>query len=158
MFLRPFTICALTAGLLFGANVGDVLVTASAADAKPSWPSAEIVVEYRDAVGRELKHWQKFRIEDAKVVSRLAAHFPGVLGESGSGPRVCRGWKSRFTILFYHRTGDKRQMRAVHFSPDYKSWWWRDNTPYTGDRPVAGVDNLRKLIEQLARKHKVDLR
>jgi hypothetical protein len=47
--------------------------------------------------------------------------------------------------------------RALHVSPDYASWRWRDNTPYTGDRRVEAPAALRKRIEQLAAKHKVDL-
>jgi hypothetical protein len=35
--------------------------------------------------------------------------------------------------------------------------WWRDNTPYTGDRKVEGKDQLQSLMERLAAKNKVDL-
>ena len=49
-------------------------------------------------------------------------------------------------------------MRVVHVAPDYSTWWWRDNAPYTGDRQVEGKDEFRRLIERLAAKKKVDLK
>jgi hypothetical protein len=50
------------------------------------------------------------------------------------------------------------QLRVAHVAPDYSTWWWRDNTPYTGDRQVERKDALRNLIERMAKENKVELR
>jgi anti-sigma factor RsiW len=165
MRIRPFAAPIMVVGLLTG--VCGSLVTWSAddrvaasgklADQRAVYVAADIIVEYRDENGKQVKQWQKFRVDDAEVVGKLAAHFPGILSDRGSGPRTADKWKSRFTILFHHQSDDKGQMRVVHVSPDYSTWKWRDNTPYTGDRQVEGIEQLQKLMEGLAAKHKVDL-
>jgi RNA polymerase sigma factor (sigma-70 family) len=127
-------------------------------DAKSAYPTADIVVQYRDQSGREVRDLQQFRVEDAETVAQLAAHFPGILGERGSGPRTSAGKRATLTIKFNHKSGEASQMRVAHVTPDYATWWWRDNTPYTGDRQVEGKDQLQLLMERLAAKNKVDLK
>jgi hypothetical protein len=61
------------------------------------------------------------------------------------------------TIKFNHKSGEASQARVAHVTADYATWWWRDNTPYTGDRKVEGKDQLQSLMERLAAKNKVDL-
>jgi hypothetical protein len=122
-------------------------------DSKAAYPTADIVVEYRD--GSDPK---QFRVEDAETVAKLASHFPGILGDRGSGPRTTAGKRATFTIKFNHRSGEVSQVRVAHVSSDYATWWWRDNPPYTGDREVEGKDQLQSLMERLAAKNKVDLK
>lgn len=127
-------------------------------DSKCEYPTANIVVQYRDETGREVRDLQQFRVEDAEAVAKLASHFPGILGERGSGPRASAGKRATFTIKFNHKSGEASQLRVAHVTADYATWWWRDNTPYTGDRKVEGKDQLQSLIEKLEAKHKVDLK
>jgi hypothetical protein len=129
-----------------------------ASDQAAAYPTASIVVEYRDASGRSVREPKEFEVADAGEVAKLASHFPGILGERGSGPRASAGKKALLTIKFNHKSGDPSKMRVAHVTPDYATWWWRDNTPYTGDRQVEGKDQLRALIERLAAKSKVDLK
>jgi RNA polymerase sigma factor (sigma-70 family) len=132
---------------------------ARAADSEPAYPTADVVVQYRDESGREVRAPQQFRVTDAETVARLASHFPGILGDRGSGPRVMSaGKRATLTIMFNHKSGEAAQLRVAHVTPDYSTWWWRDNTPYTGDRHVEGKDRLRELLERLAAKNKVDLK
>jgi hypothetical protein len=134
-----------------------VAASGKTADPKAAYLAADIIVEYRDENGKQVKPWQKFRVEDAEVVGKLASHFPGILGDRGSGPRTGDKWKSKFTILFHQQSDDKGRMRVAHVSPDYSTWKWRDNTPFTGDRQVEGKEKLQELIEGLAAEHKVEI-
>jgi hypothetical protein len=129
-----------------------------ASNPEPAYPTASIVVEYHDASGRSLRAPKVFEVTDAGEVTRLASHFPGILGERGSGPRASAGKKAMLTIKFNHKGGEASNLRVAHVTPDYATWWWRDNTPYTGDRQVEGKDQLRELIERLAAKNRVDLK
>jgi hypothetical protein len=125
----------------------------------PPYPTADVVVQYRDDSGREVRDLQQFRVTDAERVAKLASHFPGILGDRGSGPRgMSAGKRATITIKFNHKSGEVARLRVAHVTPDYSTWWWRDNTPYTGDRQVEGKDQLRRLLEQLAAKNKVDLK
>jgi hypothetical protein len=165
MFIRQHAISTVALGILIGISgslvtcpAGEqVAASGTTASAKPAFTKADILVEYRDVSGAQVKHWQKFRVEDAKVVAKLAAHFPGILSDRGSGPRTSSAWKSKFTIKFHHESGDKDKMRVAHVSADFSSWIWRDNPPFTGERQVENEDKLQELIEGLAMKHKVDL-
>jgi hypothetical protein len=127
-------------------------------DSEAAYPTADIVVQYRDETGREVRDLQQFRVEDAETVAKLASHFPGILGDRGSGPRASAGKRATFTIKFNHKRGEASQLRVAHVSADYATWWWRDNTPYTGDRQVEGKDQLQSLMERLVAKNKVDLK
>src|SRR5262249_30134580 len=127
-------------------------------DSKSAYTTADIVVQYRDEVGREVRDVQQFRVEDAETVAKLASHFPGILGDRGSGPRTSAGKRATFTIKFNHKSGEASQLRVAHVTADYGTWWWRDNPPCTGDRPVEGKDQLQSLMERLAAKNKVDLK
>jgi RNA polymerase sigma factor (sigma-70 family) len=127
-------------------------------DSKAAYPTADIVVQYRDESGREVRDLQQFRVEDTETVAELASHFPGILGDRGSGPRTTAGKRATFTIKFNHKSGDVSGVRVAHISADYTTWWWRDNPPYTGDREVEGKDQLKSLMEGLAAKNKVDLK
>jgi RNA polymerase sigma factor (sigma-70 family) len=132
---------------------------AGAADSEPAYPTANVIVQYRDGPGREARDLQQFRLADARTVAKLASHFPGILGDRGSGPRgMSAGKRATITIKFNHKSGDVAQLRVAHVTPDYSTWWWRDNTPYTGDRQVEGKDQLRRLLERLVAKNKVDLK
>jgi RNA polymerase sigma factor (sigma-70 family) len=131
---------------------------ATPADAKSEYPTANIVVQYRDETGRAVRDLQQFRVDAAATVARLAAHFPGILGDRGSGPRTSAGKPATFTIKFNHKSGQASQARVAHVTADYATWFWRDNAPYTGDRKVEDQDQLKSLIETLAAKHKVDLK
>jgi hypothetical protein len=131
---------------------------AKAADSDPAYPTADIVVEYRDESGREARVPQKFHVGDAETVAKLASHFPGILGERGSGPRTVTPRGTTLTIKFNHKSGDVGKLRVAHVTPDYATWWWRDNTPYTGGRQVADKDQLRELLERLAAQNKIDLK
>jgi hypothetical protein len=124
-------------------------------DSPSQYPTADIVVQYHDDSGRDLK---QFRVDDAAMVAKLASHFPGILGARGSGPRTSAGKRAMFTIKFNHKSGEASQLRVAHVTADYATWWWRDNTPYTGDRQVEAKDELRSLMEQLAAKNKVELK
>jgi hypothetical protein len=128
------------------------------ADSKAAYPTADIVVQYRDETGREVRDLQQFRVEGAETVAKLASHFPGILGDRGSGPQASAGKRATFTIKFIHKSGEVSRARVAHVTSDYATWWWRDNTPYTGDRKVEGEDQLQTLIEKLAAKNKVDLK
>jgi hypothetical protein len=128
------------------------------ADSKTTYPTADIVVQYRDETGREVRDLQQFRVDDAETVAKLASHFPGILGDRGSGSRASAGKRATFTIKFNHKSGEASQMRVAHVTSDYATWWWRDNTPYTGDRKVEDKDQLKSLIEKLAAKNEVDLK
>ena len=165
MCIRQFAVPIAALGILIGIS-GSLLIcraseqvatSGTTASAKPAFTKADILVEYRDATGKQVKHSQKFRVEDAKVVAKLAAHFPGILSDRGSGPRKSSAWKSKFTILFHHESDDKEKMRVAHVSADFSSWIWRDNPPFTGERQVENKDKLQELIEGLVTKHKVDL-
>ncbi len=125
-------------------------------DSKSAYPTADIVVQYRDESGREVRDLKQFHVEDAETVAKLASHFPGILGDRGSGPRTFAGKRATFTIKFNHKSGEASQLRVAHVTSDYATWWWRDNTPYTGDRQVEGKDQLQSLMERLAAKNKVD--
>jgi RNA polymerase sigma factor (sigma-70 family) len=125
---------------------------------KSEYPTADIVVQYRDETGREVRDLKQFRVDDAETVAKLASHFPGILGDRGSGPRTSAGKRATFTIKFNHKSGEASQLRVAHVTADYATWWWRDNTPYTGDRTVKGKDQFRKLVEQLAAKHNIPLK
>jgi hypothetical protein len=127
-------------------------------DSASEYPTADIVIQYRDESGREVRDLKQFRVEDAATVAKLASHFPGILGERGSGPRTTAGKRATLTIKFKHKSGEVSRARVAHVTSDYATWWWRDNTPYTGDRDVEGKDQLQRLIELLAAKHKVDLK
>jgi len=127
-------------------------------ESRSEYPTADIVVQYRDESGREVRDLKQFRVEDAETVAKLASHFPGILGERGSGPRTSAGKRAVFTIKFNHKSGEASQLRVAHVTSDYAVWWWRDNTPYTGDRKVEGKEQLQSLMEQLAAKNKVDLK
>jgi RNA polymerase sigma factor (sigma-70 family) len=127
-------------------------------DSPSQYTTADIVVQYRDETGREVRDLKQFRVDDARTVARLASHFPGILGERGSGPRTSAGMRATLTIKFNHRSGKASQLRVAHVTADYATWWWRDNTPYTGDRRVEGKNQLQSLIEKLAAKNKVDLK
>jgi hypothetical protein len=129
-----------------------------APDSEAAYSTAEVVVQYRDEAGRPVHNVQDFRVADAETVAELASHFPGILADRGSGPRASAGQRATLTIKFNHKSGDVSQLRVAHVAPDYSTWWWRDNTPYTGDRKVEGKDELRRLIERLAAKNKVDLK
>jgi hypothetical protein len=107
-------------------------------DSKSAYPTANIVVQYRDESGREVRDLKQFRVEDAETVAKLASHFPGILGDRGSGPRTSAGKRATFTIKFNHKSGEASQLRVAHVTSDYATCWWRDNTPYTGDRQVEG--------------------
>lgn len=165
MCIRQFAIHIVALGTLIGISgslvtcSADEQVTASGTTASAKWAftRADILVEYRDASGKQVKHWEKFRVEDADVVAKLGAQFPGILGDRGSGPRTSSTWKSKFTILFHHESGDKEKMRVAHVSADFSFWMWRDNPPFTGQRQVENKDKLQELIEGLAMKHNVDL-
>ena len=122
---------------------------------KTAYPTADIEVQYRDGSGRDSK---QFRVEDAEAVATIASHLPGILGEKGSGPKASAGNRATITIKFNHTSGEVSQMRVAHVTADYATWWWRDNTPYTGDRPVEGKDQLKSLMEGLAAKSKVELK
>jgi RNA polymerase sigma factor (sigma-70 family) len=54
----------------------------ASSDSKPAYPTADIVVQYRDESGREIRDLQQFRVEDAETVAKLASHFPGILFSS----------------------------------------------------------------------------
>ncbi len=127
-------------------------------DANSAYTTADIVVQYRDESGREVRDLKQFRVKDAETVAKLASHFPGILGNRGSGPRTTAGKRATFTIKFNHKSGEASQLRVAHVTPDYATWWWRDKTPYTGDRQVKGKDQLQTLMERLAAKNKVDLK
>ena len=127
-------------------------------DSQSAYPTADIVVQYRDESGREVRDLKQFRVEDVETVAKLASHFPGILGDRGSGPRTSAGKRTTLTIKFNHKSGEASQMRVAHITPDYATWWWRDNTPYTGDRQVEGKDQLQSLMERLAAKNTVDLK
>jgi len=129
-----------------------------APDSGAAYPTAEVVVQYRDEAGRPVRNLQEFRVADAETVAELASHFPGILNDRGSGPRASAGKKATLTIKFNHKSGDVSQLRVAHVAPDYSTWWWRDNAPYTGDRQVEGKDGFRRLLERLAAKNKVDLK
>ena len=166
MCIRQLAIPIVALGILIGISgslvtcpAGEqVAASGTTASAKPAFTQADIVVEYRDTSGKQVKDWQKFRVEDAEVVAKLAAHFPGILSDRGSGPRKSSPWKSKFTILFHHESDDKEKTRVAHVSADFSSWMWRDNAPFTGERQVENKDKLQDLIEALASKHKVDLK
>ena len=161
--LRDIRVLATFAGVLFA---GLALSPASdrapkrdgATDSADAYPTAEVVVQYRDEAGRPVRDLQEFRVADAETVAELASHFPGILDDRGSGPRASAGQRATLTIKFNHKSGDVSQLRVVHVAPDYSTWWWRDNAPYTGDRQVEGKDEFRRLIERLAAKKKVDLK
>jgi hypothetical protein len=127
-------------------------------DTKSAYTTADVVVQYRDEAGREVRDLQQFRVEDAETVAKLASHFPGILGERGSGPRTSAGKRATFTIKFYHKSGEASQARVAHVTSDYATWWWRDNSLYTGDRQVEDKDQLQSLMERLAAVHKVELK
>ena len=129
-----------------------------APDSGIAYPTADVVVQYRDESCREVRKLQKFHVADAESVATLASHFPGILGEKGSGPRKWAGKQATFTIIFKHKSGDPAKTRVAHITPDYSTWQWRDNTPYTGDRQVEGKEKLQKLFERLAAKNNVDLK
>jgi hypothetical protein len=137
---------------------GDGSASEKPKEAKSAYTAADIVVEYRDAAGKALRPPERFKVDKPADVAALAAHFPGILAERGSGPKKSDAAKTKFTVLFHHKDGDESQMRVAHVSADYSLWRWRDNTPYTGDRQVEGKDQLRKLIERLAAEHKVKLK
>jgi hypothetical protein len=149
---------ALTGGLLAGLATESAPGREGAPDCGPAYPTADVVVQYRDESGRPLRNLQEFRVADAATVADLASHFPGILGDRGSGPRASAGKKATLTIKFNHQSGDVAQMRVAHLPADYSIWWWRDNAPYTGDRQVEGRDQFQRLIERLAAKNKVDLK
>ena len=153
---------ALTGGLFAGLAPSPANERApgreGAPDSGSAYPTADVVVQYRDESGRPIRDLQEFRVADAETVADLASHFPGILGDRGSGPRASAGKKATLTIKFNHKSGDVAQMRVAHIPPDYSIWWWRDNAPYTGDRQVEGKDQFQRLIERLAAKNKVDLK
>jgi RNA polymerase sigma factor (sigma-70 family) len=130
-------------------------VSDASPDPKSEYPTADIVVQYHDDSGRDLK---QFRVDDAAMVAKLASHFPGILGDRGSGPRTSAGKRATFTIRFNHKSGEVSRVRVAHVTADFATWWWRDNTPYTGDREVERKDQLKSLMERLAEKNKVDLK
>ena len=127
-------------------------------DSTSEYTTADVVVQYRDETGREVRDLKQFRVDDAAMVAKLASHFPGILGERGSGPRSSAGKPATFTIKFIHKSGEVSRMRIAHITSDYATWFWRDNTPYTGDRKVEGKGQLQSLLEKLAAKNKVDLK
>jgi hypothetical protein len=122
------------------------------------YPTADIVVQYRDESGRVVRSLREFRVADAETVAELASHFPGILGDRGSGPRKSAGKRATLTIKFNHTSGDAARLRVAHVAPDYSTWWWRDNTPYTGDRQVEGKDQLERLLRRLDAEHEVELK
>jgi len=119
---------------------------------------ADIVVQYRDESGRVVRDLREFRVADAATVAELASHFPGILEDRGSGPRKSAGKRATLTIRFNHASGDAARLRVAHVAADYSTWWWRDNTPYTGDRQVEGQDQLERLLKRLAAEHEVELK
>jgi hypothetical protein len=120
--------------------------------------TADIVVQYRDESGRVVRDLREFRVAEAETVAELASHFPGILGDRGSGPRKSAGKRATLTIRFNHLSGDAARLRVAHVAPDYSTWWWRDNTPYTGDRQVEGQDQLERLVKRLEAEHEVELK
>jgi hypothetical protein len=120
--------------------------------------TADIVVQYRDESGRVVRDLREFRVANAETVAELASHFPGILEDRGSGPRKSAGKRATLTIKFNHTSGDAARLRVAHVAPDFSTWWWRDNTPYTGDRQVEGQDQLKKLLRRLAAEHEVELK
>src|SRR5262249_34657046 len=70
----------------------------ASSDSKAAYTTADIVVQDRDETGREVRDLQQFRIEDAETVAKLASHFPGILGDRGSGPQASAGKRATFTI------------------------------------------------------------
>lgn len=127
-------------------------------DSGAAYPTADVVVQYRDESGRVVRDLRTFRVADAETVAKLASHFPGILGDRGNGPRASAGKKATLTIKFNHKSGDAARLRVAHITPDYSTWWWRDNTPCTGDRQVEGKEQFQRLLERLAAEHKVDLK
>ena len=155
-------LATLAGGLFAGLALSPASDRAPERDGAPDsgavYPTAEIVVQYRDEVGRPVRDLRKFQVADAETVAQLASHFPGILHDRGSGPRASAGQRATLTIKFNHKSGDVSQLRVAHVAPDYSTWWWRDNAPYTGDRQVEGKDELHRLLERLAAKNKVDLK
>ena len=157
MNIRWYDIVALavvTGGLFAGLtpNLARGSGRDSATDSGPEYATADVVVQYGDGANLQ------FKVADAETVARLASHFPGILGDRGSGPRTGQPQRARLTIKFQHKSGDGAKLRVAHVAPDYATWWWRDNTPYTGSRQVERKDELRRLFERLAAKNKADLK
>ena len=123
---------------------------AGGAMAPLAYPLAEIVVTGKPA--------QNFKIENPDSVAKLAAQFPGILGERGSEPqrRGAGGWKTQITILFHPAEGQEGSTRVAHVSPDFSEWIWRDNTSINFARQVKDANALRDLLRKLADEQKVD--
>jgi hypothetical protein len=160
---RDIRILATLAGGLFsGLALSPASDRAPERDGAPgsgaAFPTVEVVVQYRDEAGRPVRELQEFRVADAETVAELASHFPGILNDRGSGPRASAGKRATLTIKFNHKSGDVSQLRVAHVAPDYSTWWWRDNAPYTGDRQVEGKEEFRRLVERLAAQNKIELK
>ena len=130
---------------LFLAFHATLLARANDLRGPSNYTTAEIWIQHPNKTPAE-----KLRVSDPHKVAELAAHFPGILGQRGAGPRTPPGEKGTITILFHDKIGDQAQMRVAHLSADLTSWHWRDNPPFTGARPVEDKDTLRKLLDALA--------
>lgn len=112
----------------------------------------------RDPHTHQPTHDPRRHVGDAETVAKLASHFPGIPGDRGSGPRTVTPKGVTLTVKFNHRSGEAARLRVAHVTPDYATWWWRDNTPYTGGRQVERKDEFRRPLKGLAAKNKVGLK